>query len=529
MTQDGWAMQLGYGRSTVKRWEAGEAVPAADAEAALIALCHEKGLFRAFAQGPLSGVCTTPEWLSDLLSSARLDGGHAQPPAPPDHGSPPTVQYALSGQVAIAYQALGAGPLDLIVTPGFISHRELEWEHPGAVHFYKRLATFARVIVFDKRGTGMSDRVAVATLEERIDDIRAVMDAADSQRAALLGMSEGGSMAILFAATYPERTTALLLYGTFARFLRAADYPIGSPAETRLQSIDDLQRTWGTLDPGFLQEYGPSVAEDPEQREWWARYLRISASPGAVLALRQMNAQIDIRPVLPAVRVPTLVLHRKGDRAVEISRGRHLAEAIAGAQFVELTGVDHLPWHGDVDGIADAVAGFLTDTRVAGDEVDTVLTTVLCTALIDPHERGAATAGVQRRRSPASLDALVRRELAHYRGRAVRVSETDTVATFDGPSRAIRCACALRKAARSLGLTMRAGVHTGEVSLRDGDVVGPAMEISAAVAALAQPGEVLVSGTVTDLVAGSGLQFAERGTFPLTGIPGHWQLFAVQG
>jgi pimeloyl-ACP methyl ester carboxylesterase/DNA-binding XRE family transcriptional regulator len=528
ITQAGWAMQLGYGRSTIKRWETGEAVPTAAAEAALIALCREKDLFRDIAWGPLAGVSATPTWLSDLLTRARLDGGHVQ--LPPRHTvAPPIVQYALSGEVAIAYQVFGTGPIDLVVTPGFISHRELDWEHPGAVRFFERLAAVARVIVFDKRGTGMSDRVAVATLDERIDDIRAVMDAAGSERAALLGLSEGGPMATLFAATYPVRTTALVLYGAFARMLRAADYPFGPPTEVRHQQSDDLRRSWGTPDPGFLERYGPSVAADPRQRAWWARYLRLSASPGAVAALAQMNLQIDIRPVLPAVRVPALVLHRTDDRAVEIARGRHVAESIPGAQFVELPGVDHLAWLGDVDSITDAMAAFLTGMPTTDDAMDTVLTTVLYTALVDPREPDAATTGAQPHRLWTSYDTAVRREVARYRGRAIGGRGAGMLATFDGPTRAIRCACAIRDAAQSLGFTTRAGVHTGETMVCGDAVSGRAVEIGAAVAALAEPGEVLVSGTVTDLVAGSGLQFVERDTPSHMVILGHGRLFAVQG
>jgi len=524
-------MQLGYGRATVKRWEAGETAPSADAEAALLALCREKSLLRGFTQGPLRGEVVTSSWLSDLLAAARLHGGDGRPWTPPETAtSPPTTQYALSGEVAIAYQVFGAGPLDVVVTPGLVSHRELDWEHLGAVRFFERLASFARVIVFDKRGQGMSDRVPTATLEERIDDIRAVMDAAGSRRAALFGRSEGGPMNILFAATYPERTTALVLYGTFGRAQRASDYPFG-PEPGPLQAWSDhVRRTWGTVDPSFLQVVGPSDAGDPAQQAWWARYQRISISPGDFIALGRMNATIDVRDVLPAIRVPTLVLHRTGDRAVEVGRGRHLAGSIPGARLVELPGDDHLPWLGDVDGITDAVEEFLTGTSHApgANEVDTVLTTILCTALVAPGKWLTTTGSEPWRRLLWSHDALVRRELARYRGREAEMAGGAVLATFDGPARAVRCACAVRDAVRSLGLELRIGVHTGEVELRGDGVAGPAVQLGAALAALAAPGEVLVSGTVTDLVASSGLQFVERGMQPLEGIPGHWRLFSVQ-
>ena len=329
-------------------------------------------------------------------------------------------------------------------------------------------------------------------------------------------------MSILFAATYPERTRALVLYGAYARAGRAVHHRFGAPAEQLPQQFDHVRQTWGTPDSGFLEVYGPSAAGDPAQREWWARHQRISASPGAVIALMRMNADIDVHQVLPAIRVPTLVLHRTGDRLIEISQDRHLAEHIPGARFLELPGVDHLPWLGDVDGITGAVEEFLTGTPQAP-EVDRVLTTVLHTEIVSPRRPGDAC----RRRLPASPDALVRRELARYRGREISIVGDGYLATFDGPTRAVRCACGIRDAARSLGLEVRAGVHSGEVEPRGDGVTGVAVEISARVMRRAGPGEVLVSGTVTDLVAGSGLQFTERGTCRLEGVPGQWRLFTV--
>lgn len=327
-------------------------------------------------------------------------------------------------------------------------------------------------------------------------------------------------MSILFAATYPERTLGLVLYGTFASVGRTVHHRFGAPDEQLQQQIDQVRRTWGTPESGFLQVYGPSVAGDPEQRQWWARHQRISASPGAVSALMRMNAGIDIRHVLPAIRVPTLVLHRANERLVEISQGRYLAEQIPGARFKELSGIDHVPWLGDVDEITDAVEEFLTGAhRVT--PADSVLATVLVVDSADLHDS-------QSREGQLSYAALIRREVARYRGREIAGTPHDVLATFDGPTRAVRCACGITAGARALGIEARIGVHTGEVELRGDAVSGVAVDTCARVAALACPGEVLASGTVIDLVAGSGFQFADRGT--LATHEGHkrWQIFEVR-
>ena len=439
---------------------------------------------------------------------------------------PPTTQYALSGDVAIAYQVFGSGPLDLVITPGAVSHVELQWENRHAARFLERLARFARVLIFDKRGTGMSDRVATGTLEERMDDVRAVMDAAGSERAALFGVSEGGPLSILFAATYPARTQALLLFGTFARIGRGPDYPFGRPREEIMPLYDQLVRTWGEPNPAFLESATPSLADDPELLVWWAKYLRVSASPGAFFALMRMNLDIDVRHVLPSIHVPTLVLHRTGDRVVEIGRGRHLAEHIADATFVELPGTDHFSFVGDTDAIVDEVEEFLTGTRHAP-EVDRVLTTVLFTDIVGSTARAAALGDHAWGELNARHYTLARRELARYRGREVNTAGDGFFATFDGPARAVRCAAALRDAVRPLGLEVRAGLHTGEVELHGDQVSGLAVHIGARVGALAGAGEVLVSSTVKDLVAGAGITFEDRGGQVLKGVPGEWRLFAV--
>jgi pimeloyl-ACP methyl ester carboxylesterase/class 3 adenylate cyclase/transcriptional regulator with XRE-family HTH domain len=508
ITQDGWAAQLGYGRATVRRWESGETVPSADAEAAIVALCGEKRLFRPFTEGPLSGVDVNPEWIADLLAGARLRT-EALPALPRSAAlQTPPVRYALSGDVAIAYQVFGEGPINLVVTPGAVSHRELDWEHPGSVAFFSHLGSFARVAIYDKRGTGMSDRVATGTLEERMDDIRAVMDSAGMERAALFGISEGGPLSILCAATYPERISSLILYGAYERAIRRP-----SAAEMRLQ-LDHLQRVWGTPDPAFLETYAPSVADDPTARAWWARYLRMSASPGAFVALVRMNAGIDVEPVLPTIRVPTLVLHRTRDRVIGIEEGRHLAATIPGARLLELEGDDHIPVHGDIESVTGAVGAFLAGVQPEH-VTDRVLATVLHAEIDDENQ-------LERVRS------LIRRELPRWRGNEIASTGRELLATFDGPTRAVRCACAIRDGVRSLGMAPRLGVHTGEVEMRAGRISGTAVHVSVQLASIAAPGEILVSGTVTDLVADGGLAFASRGTLALDGVAGEWRVFSVE-
>jgi pimeloyl-ACP methyl ester carboxylesterase/DNA-binding transcriptional regulator YiaG len=521
VSQDGWAAHLGYGRATVQRWETGEALPRANAREALVALCREKGLFRTFDRGPLRGVTLTPEALRDLFAGAQVESSDAAATEAQSF-TVPTTRYALNGDVAIAYQVFGSGPIDLVVSPGLVSHVEFLWEHPGAVRFFRRLAGFARVIIFDKRGTGLSDRTPVATLDDRIDDLRAVMDAAGSERAALLGISEGGPYSILFAATYPERTAALLLYGTFTRY-SIDDHPLGNSPEQLRAFVDRLRETWGMPDRRFLRWYAPSVADDPQQVDWWAKHNRLSASPGAVMAIMLMQPEIDVWAVLPTIQMPVLVLHRTGDRAVGIAYGREMAAQIAGATFVELPGPDHLSWVGDVEAIADEIEDFLTGVqRVRA--VDRVLVTVL---VIDFAGSTEAAGGGRRPRE--RYHALVQRELTRHRGREVETAGNRVTATFDGPTRAVRCGLAIRDAAREFGLEIRAGLHAGEVEIHEnGGVTGLTLQIAARVAAKAEEGEVLVSGTVKDLVAGALSTFVDRGPHALTGVPGEWRLFAAQ-
>ena len=436
--------------------------------------------------------------------------------------------YAKSGDLHIAYQVVGGGASDLVLVPPFVSHVEHYWEEPTVARFLTRLASFSRLILFDKRGTGLSDRVPpdrLPTLEQRMDDVRAVMDAAGSERAALFGPSEGGPMSALFAATYPERTTALILYGTFASTVRDATYPWAMDPEERRKVIEAIPEQWGQ--GAYVDLLAPGMAGDERFRRWWARLERLGASPGAAMALRRMNGEIDIRTTLSAIRVPTLVLHRTGDLDTSIEEGRYLAAHIPGAKFVDLPGADHLPWAGDQDAIVDEVEEFLTGVRPAA-EPDRVLATVLFTDIVGSTTRAVELGDRRWRDLLFSHNAIVRHELDRARGREVKTVGDGFLATFDGPARAIRCACAIRDAVRGLGLAIRAGLHTGECELIGDDVGGIAVHIGARVMARARPYEVLVSSTVKDLVTGSGVEFQDRGMHRLKGVPGAWRLYGVQ-
>jgi class 3 adenylate cyclase len=435
-------------------------------------------------------------------------------------------RYAKSGDVYIAYQVTGSGALDLVMVPGFVSHVELLWEHPHAARFVSRLASFCRVIRFDKRGTGLSDRVsAIPTLEQRMDDVRAVMDAVGSDRAALLGISEGGPMCALFAATYPERTSALIMYAAMARMAWAPDHPWGRRREELEARIRGVEQAWGA--GASVDLYSPSLAADEQYRKWVATWERASASPGAALALLQMNMEIDTRHVLPTIRVPTLVLHRADDRAVRVEQGRCIAERIPQARYVELAGIDHTPWAGDTDALLGEIEEFLTGVR-HGPEPDRVLATVLFTDIVGATERAAEMGDARWRELITRHHALVRQQLERHRGREIDTAGDGFLATFDGPARAIRCAAAIRDAVRSLGMAIRAGLHTGECEVIGDKLGGIAVHIGARVAALAASDEVLVSSTVRDLVAGSGLRFQDRGVHALRGLPEAWRLFAVE-
>ena len=442
---------------------------------------------------------------------------------------PPETMYALSGDVNIAYQVVGNGPLDLVFVMGWVSHLEYFWREPSFARFLLRLASFARLILFDKRGTGLSDRVPInelPTLEQRMDDVRAVMDAVGSERAALCGVSEGGPMCSLFAATYPEKTLGLVMIGTYAKRIRDAEYPWAPTTAERQHFFEELKQHWGG--PVGVEERAPSMANDPQFREWWATYLRMGASPGAALALTQMNAEIDVRQVLPSIRVPTLVIHRSDDLCLKVEEGRYVADRIPGSRYVELPGQDHLPFVGDQDAILDEVEEFLTGVVRHTLELDRVLATVLFTHIVDSEEHAARLGYSQWEELVERLRAHSHKEIEWFRGREIDMIDDRPLAIFDGPARAIRCACAITEYAARLGVTMRAGLHTGECDMFDGKVGGIAAEIGVQVANAAAPDEVLVSSTVKDLVAGSGIKFDDRGAHKLTGVPGDWRLFAVE-
>jgi pimeloyl-ACP methyl ester carboxylesterase len=437
----------------------------------------------------------------------------------------PETRYARSGDVNIAYQVVGEGPRDLVFVPGWVTNIDVFWEEPVVARFFQRLASFSRLILFDKRGTGLSDRVGdMPNLETRMDDVRAVMDAVRSPRAALLGTSEGGAMCLLFAATYPERTTALIMKGSFARRLWAPDYSWGPTKEEWGQFVESAARDWGG--PVGLEARAPSMAHDPRFREWWGRLLRTSASPGAYRALMQMNSEIDARHVLPAIRVPTLILHRTGDKAIPVEAGRYMAERIAGAKYVELPGDDHVLFSGNADAVLDEIEEFLTGVR-HGPDLDRVLATVLFTDIVDATRKATEIGDRDWRNLLEAHHAIVREELARHRGREIDNAGDGFLAAFDGPARGVRAAAAIATEVRRLGLEVRAGLHTGECEVMGPKLGGVAVHIGARIAALAKGGEVLVSNTVKDLVAGSGLKFADRGVHALKGVPGEWHIFAV--
>jgi pimeloyl-ACP methyl ester carboxylesterase/class 3 adenylate cyclase len=438
----------------------------------------------------------------------------------------PETRWARSGELHIAYQVAGDGPVDLLVAPGYLSHLEQNQWWPGYAHFIERLCSFSRVILFDRRGTGLSDRIlALGSFEELLDDLRAILDAVSSERVFLLGQAEGGPMCALFAATTPDRTAGLVLNASYARRLWAPDYPWGLDDESRRRILSGYANRWGTERFG-LRALAPSMAGSEEFRDWYTQACRFAGTPGSARAWFEVQMEIDIRDVLPAIRVPTLVLHRVDDRVVPVEAGRFLAEHIPGARLVELPGADHFPFVGDTDGLVDEAEEFVTGSRPSR-EPDRVLATVLFTDIVG-STRLAADLGDRRwTELLGEHHRRVRAELERHRGEAVRVEGDGTLATFDGPARAVHCATAIRDAASSLGLEIRAGAHTGEVELAETGPEGIAVHIGARIAALARAGEVLVSSTVKDLVVGSGLEFADRGAYELEGVPGEWRVFSV--
>lgn len=434
----------------------------------------------------------------------------------------PETRYAKSGDVHIAYQVFGEGPINLVLAPFFVSNVEHFWDEPDVSRWLLRLASFARVVMFDKRGTGMSDRVTeMPGLDQRMDDLRAVMEAAGMEQAAVMGLSEGGSLAALFAATYPDRCSALILCGAFARF--SSWFPTEEAFEQFLGYVD---KAWGSGQsvPFFV----PSRVNDPAFQHWFARFERLGASPAAVTAYMRMNSQIDISDIISTIRVPTLVIHRAQDVTINVEGGRFLAEHIPGARYLEVPGSDHPPMFGDnANEIADAIQEFLTGSR-APVEVDRVLATVLFTDIVGSTEKAAALGDRRWRDLLDRHHAMIRSNLTRFRGREVKTTGDGILATFDGPARGVRCACSIVDEIRPLGIEVRAGLHTGECEMMGEDVGGIAVHIGARIASLAGASEVLVSSTVKDLVAGSGLRFADRGSRSLKGVPGEWRIYAVE-
>jgi class 3 adenylate cyclase len=438
---------------------------------------------------------------------------------------PPETRYARSGGIHIAYQVAGDGPVDVVMIPGFTSHAELAWEMPFSARRLRRAAAFARLIWIDKRGTGLSDRTsAVPSLEDGMDDVRAVMDAVACERAALWGISEGGPMSILFAATYPERTTALVLEGTFARLVQGPGYPWGFPLDAAPGILARLEAQWGTGD--VLASFYPSTAGDPSFHAQCARWERNSASPGALKAIVGLLTEIDVRAILPTIDVPTLVVHAARDPVIAVEHGRYLAEHIAGARYLELPLTDHDPLGAELEGFLDEVEEFLTGNR-AGPS-DRVLATILFTDIVESTALASRLGDTRWRALLDRHDEIMRTEIARWHGKAIQQTGDGFLASFDGPARAVGCALAAVRALAETGVTIRAGVHTGECERRGDTVGGIAVHIGARVAALAAPGEVLVSRTVKDLVAGSGLRLTERGEHVLRGLPDRWQLYAAE-
>lgn len=437
----------------------------------------------------------------------------------------PQTRYAQSDSISIAYQVFGEGPIDLVLVPGWVSNIDVFWDEPIVVRFLQQLAEFGRVILFDKRGTGLSDRVTdTPTLEERMDDVRSVMDKVDSRKAALVGYSEGGPMCVLFSATYPQRTHSVVMIGSYARRRSCVDYPFGESEETTNRLFRMLQTEWGG--PLDIDERAPTLASDMRFSRWWARFLRSGASPTAVQALMQANAEIDIRHILESVRVPTLVMHATRDRIIPIDAGRYLAENIPGAKFVEIDADDHLPFGDGAERIIAEMEHFLTGRREAHD-VDRVIATIMFTDIVGSTRRAEAMGDLRWRDLLSAHDELVRRELAIQRGREIKKTGDGFHVTFDGPARAIRCGQAIQNAVKELGLEVRIGIHTGECEMVGDGVEGVAVHIAARVAGLAEAGQILVSQTVKDLVAGAGVELEDRGSQSLKGVSGSWRIFEV--
>jgi pimeloyl-ACP methyl ester carboxylesterase/DNA-binding winged helix-turn-helix (wHTH) protein/class 3 adenylate cyclase len=464
---------------------------------------------------------------NDDLKAGIINAIHGLTHAQPAEFTPET-KYAANGDVNIAYQVIGSGDIDIVFVMGWISHIEYFWKHPSFANFLNRLASFSRLIVFDKRGTGLSDRVPnnqLPTLEQRMEDVHTVMDAVNSEKAVLIGVSEGGPMCSLFAATYPDRTLALVMFGTYAKRIWEEDYPWAPTPEKHENFLNVIKQDWGK--PVGIEIRAPSMVDDAAFRDWWATYLRMGASPSAAVALTKMNAEIDVRDVLPLIRVPSLVIHRKGDMCLKVEEGRFVAAKIPGCKYIELAGIDHLPFVGEQDEVLEEIENFLTGVRFQG-EYDRVLATVLAIKIVNPkfYENRLGKFDwndlIERSRD------FVSRQIQLFKGREVSFDEHGILATFDGPARAIRCATAITDAAVRLGLRVKTGLHTGECDVLGDKVSGIAVNLAGQIADDAEFGEILASRTVKDLVAGSGLNFEESDLKTFADVQGTWRIFSVK-
>lgn len=441
----------------------------------------------------------------------------------------PETRYVANGDVNIAYQVVGSGSIDIVFVMGWVSHLEYFWKHHLFASFLEKIASFSRLILFDKRGTGLSDHVPLnelPTLEQRMEDVHAVLNAVGSERAVLVGVSEGGPMCSLFAATYPERTAGLVMIGTYAKRIREDDYPWAPTERQREAFFDLMRREWGG--PVGIEERAPSAADDPEFRDWWATYLRMGASPGAAVALTRMNAEIDVRGVLPSVRVPTLVIHRSGDMCLKVEEGRFVASQIPDAKYVELGGIDHLPFVGEQDEIIDEIARFVDEVKLDG-EYDRVLATVMSISWADAEAEAAKRGSGEWAEMVTRSREFVHRQLELFKGREISVGDNETLAAFDGPARGIRCAITVAAAAKRSGIKIRTGLHTGECDVNGDSLSGFAVSLAQNIAGLSEENRILVSRTVKDLVAGSGLEFDEFGMRTFDGVDGEWRIFSVKG
>lgn len=437
----------------------------------------------------------------------------------------PDIKYAENKGIHIAYQTVGRGPVDLVLVPGWVSNIEIFWEEPNAVRFLRRLSSFSRLILFDKRGTGLSDKVCYTpTLEERMEDVRTVMDAVQSKRAALVGYSEGGPMCCLFAATHPDRTHSLVMIGSFARRIKTSDYPFGITPERYAAFLNQIENHWGGA--VGLESRAPSLAADPLFRNWWARFLRLSASPATAVALTKMNSEIDVRSILPAINVPTLILHAENDAVVDVEEGRYIAKNIKGAQFYKVPSKDHLPWIGAPDIILDKIEAFVAGS-VSASETSRSLYTVMFTDIATSTELAAHSGD---RRWSDILDAhhkAIRHEMAVYAGREIDNAGDGFFIAFDGPARAIHCATSIKNALQAINLSVRIGIHIGECEVRGDKLSGINVHIGSRISAKAKPNQIWVSQTVKDLVAGSGISFVDMGFHHLKGVSHQLNLYQV--